>query len=349
MKTTEEKRNKFYIKSLIAVGLLYAGEIKYDISDKAFLLYLGKDKYFKELTDYLSGDMKEDYSIDEILSGIDSNKYLTEEEKEIFKGMQYVIEDNPFTISKETYYSASCVKVKYGEGSKDGLVGYYIYPADLIGVLEDDSTHATIIHEFIHCLFHNYITKNLPNYFSEGITELLVNEYFMSEPYVEFYSYPFEISMIKLLCNMVGPEKVLEAYTTGDMNIIKNELVNKSDYYENNKEEAAEEFLHSIDRVFTYFEEGKKIPESSFQYIFKYTNEYFINHYDMSSHYMDEFFYYRGILNLLVEEDPYQKYADYVIENGVYARPYFSSKLREENDMPSIKEEYAYQKNKNKN
>ena len=64
----------------------------------------------------------------------------------------------------------------------------------------------------------------------------------------------------------------------------------------------------------------------------------------MDSNYMDEFFYYRGILGLMTEEKPYSKLYEYIAENGYYERPYFSAKLREEKNIESIKDEYNRQK-----
>lgn len=266
-----------------------------------------------------------------ILEGAVENTNLTEDEKKIIYSLTDVISDNPYLDEKEAYKSLRRVDIVYPDRGKDfaeDVLGTYNYTEELIRIFEDNKNHDTATHELIHCLYTNKKTAGLPEYLYEGMTELLSNEYFSDSPFIEIGSYPFEIVMIKQLCEMVGSDNVLKTYSTGDMNIILNELSKTV------SKEESEEFLTNVELVFKDYRENDHLTTDDYAKVLAYIDKYYeakrpisgiITYDDVARE--ELYSYYRGILELMTKEDSIVQYYYYLLDNGVKAKPYFSKKL----------------------
>ena len=186
----------------------------------------------------------------------------------------------------------------------------------------DDKNYNTLIHELIHCIFSNKKTASLPTYFKEGVTELLLSEYFTDNPYIETNSYPYEIAMVKILCEMVGSNTVLEAYTTGNMNLIQDKLTNHFEEHEDKN------YLKNIELMFNEYAENGNVSFEKMSYFLECSNNYFKNNFNNSDTFAYE--YNKEMIILMIKEKPTVEYMLYVMENGYYVKPYFNKKLKEQ-------------------
>ncbi len=256
-----------------------------------------------------------------------NNSNLSDEEKAIVYSFADIINDNPYIDSNSAYGSIGNVDIFYvprPDGTSETILGDFNFNKDIINIYtESDSLkRETQIHELLHCLFTNYRNVNIPVFLAEGVTEILVNEYFTPNPFVEESSYPYEVALTKLLCEMVEPDRVLEAYTTGNMNVIKDELRK----YEGTGD--ATTFINASDRVLERLESGREIDPETYNYMINYLDTYFNNKYSDDNEKMEIYNYYRGMLAQIPSEDRYTEYWNYIYENGYYERAYFSSKLK---------------------
>ena len=76
----------------------------------------------------------------------------------------------------------------------------------------------------MHCLLINNESEQFPYFITEALAELLTNELFEKNPYIEKNIYPLEIVSLKLLFEILPEDIVIDSYTRGDINIIYDEL-----------------------------------------------------------------------------------------------------------------------------
>lgn len=253
---------------------------------------------------------------------IEENEMLTEIEKDLILRMENLIKENPYLDLNKVYQSLKNVQIIKIEDSKEKnrqTLGMYSYSQNQIKIIEDNENHDILIHELIHCIYTNKKNQKLPSYFTEGMTELLANEYFSENPYIEEENYPFEITMVKMFCEMIGPEKVLETYTTGNGRIIFNELSRVM------TEEKTEEFLKNVNQMFQQYKSGTKGDSTLNKQVLAYLDAYYQNKSTMND---DIYLYNRSIIELLSSERPNVNYRLYILENNYYRKAYFSKKLQ---------------------
>ncbi len=324
---------------LICGGIIFSKDIK-DITYHRNNLYRGTELIISDdkLEQIISNIEEEfemdipDYQYDDyaLLNSILENKNLTDEEKQIFSSISKMIEDNPYLDKEEAYNSLLQVKVCYTERPErvdPNTWGEYYYRLKKIFIYQEDEDYGVLKHEIIHCVYHNDTTSQLPNYFREGMTELLCNEYFSSDPYVEFNSYPFEILMVKMLCEVSSADTVLKAFSTGNMDIIAKEITQNTTFY---TEESVNSVLSSIERLMDLCNEQDK----DLNQIDNYMMIVFSCFEDvMSSKTEDDdrqqaFDYYRKMFINVLDDNPIDAYAQDVSDTGVLEKAYFSSELK---------------------
>ena len=151
---------------------------------------------------------------DLILTAAANNPNLAKKEKQIIYSLVDIIEDNPHINKKTAYANLKDLNIIYttrDEEVSESTNGIYLPVDNKITIFTDDKDNTILKHELIHCIFTNTNSYSLPRYLSEGVTELLVDEYFTETPFVEEDCYPYEIAIVKVLCEMVGSDNVLEA------------------------------------------------------------------------------------------------------------------------------------------
>ena len=291
-------------------------EIRYIIDDE--------EEYISELQEHVNIDPRKTNIV--LLHAVMKNENLDDQTKELLYNFQDLISDNPYINKLTAYNSLRNLKVEYTnrpDEYDETIQGTYDFDKNTIFIYQEkDKLDLNIlIHELIHTIYTNNSTKTLPKYFIEGTTELLVNEYFSTEPYIEKRTYPMEVTMVKILCEMVGPEKVLEAYTKGDMKIISEEISNISGNTKTNI------FLKNVESIFENYNNKKIIPDKVIKNITNFMNEYFMKKDNVDTDTLERYIYYKSIISLISNSNVYDDYLAYIIDNGYYQKPYFSNEL----------------------
>lgn len=168
---------------------------------------------------------------------IERNKKLTPDEKANFYGLADLIEDNPYIDKESAYTNLLNLDIKHKKNLKEkGLAGYWdgndIYIEDTNPYWEQH----VFFHEAIHAIHNNSAFG--PKFIYEGMTELLASEY-LNKPNMTYDEY---INLVKMLCEIVGSDTVLKAYSTNDMTCIYNEMAKIG-----GKPTDAQELIYNID------------------------------------------------------------------------------------------------------
>ena len=333
----KENRNKRQIKRRNAKIILLFFLISYIIPktemskknetfDETTLTILEQKSLYDSITkqiDSPSAELKEDVLI--VLSAAMRNENLTEEERNNIYRLASMLEDNPYLDENQAFESLKNLDILYRTNENPYVLGQYTYKDGEIEIFYDDSSHQTLYHELIHCIYSNENTKQLPAFLVEGVTELLANEYFSSKPFLEENSYPFEVAFIKVLCNIVTPEKILETYSTGNMEILRNKLAK---VFGTSKQ--ALELLEVANQIFTEYESNKIVSEDNMNRLLTYLDTYYREKSESNPDDLDEYLYYRDILAIMSMENSEGQYLHKLLTGGCYIKVYFSKKLREQ-------------------
>lgn len=324
-----KKKNKKRIKILIITIGLSLGLVK--LNNSSDVLKKVVTEVQNEVTN-LTSEQEDELYITEIepstenssvLLALDVNENLTEEEKETINKFVNLLNDNEYLDKESAYKSLKKLNIIYTNRNpkySDTTMGIYLIDKDLIEIFNKSSE--TLRHELIHCIYSNNKTKFLPDYLSEGMTEILSNEYFESNPFQEEKSYPFEIAITKTLCEMVGSNKVLESFSTGKMSVIEKELENTMD------SKSTKQFLSNLNSMFTEYSKYGYVT-NTYQEVYNYMDTFFTNNYQDDEEKLKIYLYNKEILKLLNTSDPGTSYLYYLVSNGTYVKPYFSSSLKE--------------------
>ncbi len=294
-----------------------------------------QDKMVEKVEDYFGEETEEEKNnsdLQKILVAIINNEHLSKQEKEVIYSLKDLMSENEYLNTLIAKAALSTVKVEYDCPLRSGLeenvlAAYFDIPHKIEVYGPKNYTRDEVLtHEFIHCIYTRTPLTSTPSYFIEGMTELLNNEYISNDPYAEVNSYPFEIASVKILCELIGSDNVLKAYSKGNISIIKDNLERIGGT------ERTEKFLTNLNSIFESYEANKDINEEEFKQVITYLDSYFIylkdneNGLDQYNNYL----YYRGIIQCMTSEEPISDYLIYLAENGILNKPYFSEKLKEE-------------------
>ena len=232
------KRLKRTRRTLILSTLLYlltSSYYKQTINNRKNNLYTEntlkienqeKEIIKKKIEDYYQIELlSNDYYL---LNSILENNNLTEEEKKITGDLLInIIEDNIYIKKESTYNSLRNLDIYHRKRlffEKENIIGRYIYKIlpyyiNKIIIYKEDKGE-TLIHELIHAILMNEKNMYFPKFITEGMTELLTNEYYKKSPCIELNCYQYEIIAIKLLCEITSPNTVYQSFTTGNINIL---------------------------------------------------------------------------------------------------------------------------------
>lgn len=267
-----------------------------------------------------------------VLTAMNENYSLTDDEKKIIESLDKIILENPYLDKAKAKKQLSEIEIEYTKKDsryKDNTVGIYDYNTNTIRMFSDKNktSKRNVAHELVHGIFYNENTANIPSFMQEGVTQELVDEYLSNVPCYEESTYPFEIAAVKLLCEMTDSDTVLKTYTTGDMSVLNNELSKVMPY------DKSEEFISNIEEVFKNHREGKEVNLETLANIIRYADSYFTaNNSDVYK--LEAYNYYRGILQQLGTDEPRVGLNMYLSEKGIYVKPYFSEHLKANYDGP---------------
>ena len=279
-------------------------------------------KLEKEFSINIEEDKKDEYAV---LNSVYENNNLTSSEKKVFYGFYSVIDDFVDMDRESAYDSLSRVYVKYSSNKNTNVLGDYNYKSGKINIYTyNDKNNEVLIHEGIHCLFNNDKTESLPIGFTEGMTELIANEYFSNDPFYEGNSYPFEISYVKMLCELVGTDTVIKAFSTGDFTLI----TNKVDIY-NNSGISTYKLFDIYEDSFSRVTRGTNYKYNLSERWDAYDammNIYKSMHPNLGNY--RDFNYLYELSASVFEENPTEFYADYINYYGVLEKAYISNNLK---------------------
>ncbi len=243
----------FYL--IVANLLSFKGEIKLQMAKKEYPNQLDDYSTFDDLTEkeqyvfeQLAVDLenvmddheyslKDKGSIDDyyLLTAIYENKNFNDYERENLYKVYEVIKDNKYIDKQEVYARLRTVMVKRENHKKEDrrdklfthedvwvLASYRFNLNQLVFYDYENLADSTILHELMHILFPcNYLSKS----FSEGFAELLTLEYFPDEAQAGAETCYFqEIAYVKLLCEIIGSDKVLQIASLNDSELLEEEL-----------------------------------------------------------------------------------------------------------------------------
>ena len=184
--------------------------------------------------------IKDIYTTDErdhkiIMSYIDKNTRLSNEDKEFILSMNHFFEEN------EKYFNMSEIKknlinlrIIYDKDNQENhkmsnrVKGYYTKAFDKITIFYSDKmdndmiTKKVVFHEVMHAISDKgYVSKgNLGLALTEGVNELMAEEYLntYSDTYNKGQTYA------RIMCELIGPEKVKESFFGNNNDMVHEEL-----------------------------------------------------------------------------------------------------------------------------
>ena len=295
--------------------------ISYDGLDENTLNILSE-----ELNVSINEDNKDDISL---FNAIYNNKNLNEEQKNTFYGYYSVVEDIINLDKNRAYDSFSRVSVNYVE--KDDKVapntlGDYDYSTGKINIYTTDTDNSILLHEGVHCLFSSYSNISLPRAFQEGMTELITNEYYSADPFYEGYTYPLEVSYVKMLCELVGTDRVLDAYVKGDYSLIYREM----DKYNNGAEMSNYKILDVYEDAYSNIDHIGDARYSNEDRAKAYQLIEEVNNKRNGTSNNKDFKYLHELSGAGFEENATEFFSNYIFYYGVLEKVYISNNLKAE-------------------
>ena len=174
-------------------------------------------------SDNSSFTLNVDEEVDVLMEAFDFNSLLSAKDLEIILSLEKYLEDNPYLdkqVLYEKFASIGIVKFLFDNGS---VSGDYSRELNIVGIYDcwgkDKQEYSeTMLHELVHA------TGYLDNYMlNEGMTSLICAEYFSD--FKVKNAYCDHVLITKIFCELITPEKMLEAYSNSDMSIIRNEML----------------------------------------------------------------------------------------------------------------------------
>lgn len=340
----EKKGNGFFSALCFIVIMVTATNFTYnkgknkaqsDTNNDSYSIVNIDDNTLNILKDYIGVNLT-DGNKDELylFNSIYNNKNLNQDQKNVFYGF-YSVVDDIVNINKDLAYdSFSKVTVNYVERDKDVLenvLGDYDYNTCRINIYTDDKDNKVLLHEGIHCLLYNSKSVNLPRALIEGMTELITNEYFSDVPFYEGSTYPLEISYVKMLCELVGTDIVLDACTSGNYSLIYREMdkYNKSDFSSYKVLDIYEDALYNIDNLGSSYYSNEDRRKA-----YNIIGDIYNNRGDNSN--SVEFNYLHELSSACFEEDATGFFSEYIFYYGILEKAYVSNYLKKEFPNPVI-------------
>ncbi len=206
-----------------------------------------------------------------INEAIDNNQNISNMDKNIIKTIDKYAMDSDYIDYEELYIDLNTLKIyDFDEYIIDGNItvgASYNKPNNLIKMYYNESLSrkTSIQHELIHSTgsFES-------NFLNEGMTAILQREYYENNENVEGYTR--NVNAIRLLCELIGPDIVLEAFNTENDDLLYNELAKiygDYDYAKNavNKLDEIEKYVKYCDNESMVYEACKGLTKELSLYI----------------------------------------------------------------------------------
>lgn len=278
----------------------------------------------KELGVEISSEDLNDYLL---FNAVFENENLTALEKDVIYQFLPIIRDNPYINKEYTYKGLLNVDINNierpssYEDSVEGTFSLFDYGID---IFVDDEDNRVLKHELVHCIFVNEDTTRLPESFLEGMTEVLANEYFSGST-IELKNYVYETIYVKLLCEIVGSDRVLVAFTTGNMNVIY-DCIDNCLGVDNSKD-----IIERFDAILMNYDDVEAVDRTEISDILLTMKSYG----ELSMYENDSsdcsYLKYIEILQCLLLDYPYDEYVFAVFDNDYPDKIYFNKEFQKNN------------------
>ncbi len=193
--------------------------------------------------------------VDFLMQAFEENPYFTDSYMEAPYALKNYLNSNPYCDYEELYKIYSNLILVY-DFQRDVIRGDHCVAADcdcdhgIIIMYEDNDLMVFHLeHELIH--FTGFLDNLALN---EGLTTLFQMEY-INHDFIP-NAYYDHVLLAKIFCELISPDKMLEAYSKQDMSIIEKEMLkinsNSNDYIElmNAMQEYAVDFKLGIENDF---------------------------------------------------------------------------------------------------
>lgn len=195
-----------------------------------------EDECFKETINNIKNSNVEEKKAYLLYYALLSNEYLTTEEKKVLAGyIQYFI-DNKYLDYEYVYNKLSSFKINPNDESlyENGNAGIYTRADNSITFANDSERDYAISHEIFHAEDKSGELLSYSDYawFIEGLVCVLNYEYLNDKDNAKNIKAYF----IRLLCELVDPDILLQVRSTGNMNILINALKDKGVHKEDTLE-----------------------------------------------------------------------------------------------------------------
>ena len=342
---------KMILASFIIVSILFFCFLKdklkftdniYDKDDNLKVSEEEIDKMISELSSEFGRGLNKtdiDYLL---LYSIFTNNNISEIDKKRIYNLNTLINDCNYIDKDKAYRDLSLLKIKYTKrkiGVSDNVMARYLFPQNTIEIYDNNLDNDVLFHEMIHCIFRNEKTYNLPIFISEGVTELLENEYFSDKPYLETNNYVFEVALTKVLCELVGSDNVMLAYSTGDINYITREL-------EKNSNKDIKDINKLFNKLDVIFDDSNKLDKELYDEFYSLLEEVYKNKENEFGFDSLNCKYLMNVFNTISYEDRYLYYYDCLDKLGVSTKTYINSNTRNDNYTFEISDNETNENNK---
>lgn len=217
-----------------------------DLSNQGFTLVMDDrkvDPSYYRVSDFNSfavydqiknhSDPKADAKSLLLLQAIADNPNLTNQERDVFYRYFSYFKDNPYLNYQDLYKRLKAVDVHDYDEKEDryieGAAGYYLHlPLNEIVIQQhyDDAQDMLILgHEGFHATNSGDSLFPLPKALLEGMNELITLEYFSRYPMDDLNSYLQFVTISRMMCELVGADTMLEAFTKNDYWIVYDALL----------------------------------------------------------------------------------------------------------------------------
>lgn len=193
----------------------YELEVQKDILKQHQIIVDNLDNPFKDGTMVTSMDA----AVNVLMEAFDLNPLIEEKDRQIANNLRQYIKENPYFDYEKCYEDFASFDIVEVDKS-NGIIGAINYDSYIEVYNTDDSVLSydkKINHELVH--YTGHLENKMLN---EGMTTLICSEYM--DDFTLTAGYYDEVLVTKIFCELITPEKMLEAYSTRDDKIIETEL-----------------------------------------------------------------------------------------------------------------------------
>lgn len=156
-----------------------------------------------------------------IMESFQLNPFFDERDIRVAQGLKQYIKENPYFDYERCYETFSSIQVIH-VNEKNGNVAASSNSHEI--TIYNNESYSD--EEYRLCLSHELVhqTGSLENrMLREGMTTLIVEEYL--NDFQQSNGYYDQVLVTKIFCDLISPEKMMEAYSRNDMGIIETELL----------------------------------------------------------------------------------------------------------------------------